>query len=169
MSGLAACYVKKESITSHRRFIEVPTKPHIKTFITNEYGENGVLVAKQNQFLGVAVATILEKIPHLRVKSRKKAAGCFLKIYLPDEIKHAKVSEQSIELLSTFFEKLLFEKLCSFVRYAHEVGLSERGAVTSFLKIYDIENEVWDYDAAYSCWKRRKQAIVKQRKINLPL
>lgn len=156
LSDPPVSYVTFDNVTKDR-YIEVPVPGHVRQFLLREYGFGAESIkATQNQLLGAIVVSACEKVPYNRVRSRKKQKGSKVKIILPADAEYAHVSLQTLTDLSVIFEKLFFDRMRAFVTCGYYINKSELATVALFLKLYDINPDDWDQDAAYACWKRYK-------------
>jgi hypothetical protein len=150
---------------SGERYIEVLVPRHVRQFLLMEYADLKAefIKACQNQFFGALVVSVCEKVPYGRVRSRKRFKGSKLRIVLPKSAEDSHVSAQTLVDLGVIFEKLFFEKFTAFVRCGYYVHNSELNTVALFLKVYDINPDDWDQDAAYACWKRYKVKLENEQ------
>lgn len=136
----------------------IPTSPHLKKFISVEYGNPVKL--DNGSLLGVVVISLLSKDSfHVALKPKEKSklmtgyaatVSCCAPMSLMKDYGHS-ISMDKVIQLNRFYEKLFYEKLFLFVQ--HRLNKSKRkmgvqDAIVEFCDYYSIEldNEI-SYDA----------------------
>lgn len=136
-------------------FIEVPLDDLYLHFYRKKYAnDNFELDGSNNGPFPGLIDLVCEKKHYRKYKIKRRLPGKKLTILLPERLRHAKVTEDSLILLKKLLENIFKESFLFFVNGAVECGSSEGGAVHAFLDKYEIDDDLWEFNRARMIYRR---------------
>ena len=140
----------------------IPTKPHVKQYLLQEFGLAQPLNIHQNTFMGRLVSMVVEKKPPFRQLAKKTAIDPQgLLISLPTALKHYMLSEETAKELAEVLDKSFKQALILFVKGQVAVTGNERGAIRCFYRLYDINPSDYDIEEARKVYRDYKERVLK--------
>lgn len=135
---------------------EIPCAPHVKQFFVSEYGAEPI-PAHQTSLVGTALLCVLQKLPYRILASKAPATGdTTLKVQLPTSLKHYTLTSDAAKRLGKHFEKEFQRELIMFIKGQLMITQNELAAIKMFYQVYQIDQELYEYENARKIWRDYK-------------
>ena len=154
--------MKNESILIS---IKIPTKSHIKKFISTRYGTEHTVSKKS--MLGVIIISLLDKNvlrPEYSFENCNEEYIVHISEYYMN-IKGFNLSVKTVKFLSILIEKLFYEDLFMYMDLSiSKFNVSAQEALGCFFKEYNISEDELNFDSVYKKYQRHCNFNIKSKK-----
>ncbi len=136
------------------RYVIVPVHPATKKyFLVSTQSKDGFVRARLDSLLGLALQIGTEKSTYRRRKIRRKPRGTSINLVLSQNLSHASIMENTLEILGRLLDKTFRNFFFMYVRGAAKTGSSDNYAVNRFLDDFNITEEEWNLDSAKKAYR----------------